>query len=102
MVLLIRSFSLTSRLMDPIKALGKTGMLGNFLNKFDGGVEVLDDLDDHWTAKCHKHERRIVIEDLQDLAADQSVRVTILRYVLTCWLRAWANNHFPVRLLILS
>jgi hypothetical protein len=66
--------------MDPIKALGKVGMLGNFLNKFDGGVEVLDDLDDHWTAKCHKHERRIVIEDLQDLAADQSVRVTILRY----------------------
>ena len=69
--------------MDPIKALGKTGLLGNFLNKFDGGVEVLDDLDDHWTAKNHKEERRIVIEDLQDLAADKSVRVTILRYVLS-------------------
>lgn len=74
-------YSLTSRLLDPIKALGKTGLLGNFLNKFDGGVEVLDDLDDHWTAKNHKHERQIVIEDLQDLAADKSVRVTILRYV---------------------
>jgi len=70
---------LTSRLMDPIKALGKTGMLGNFLNKFDGGVEVLDDLDDHWTAKNHKDERSIVMEDLQDLAADKSVRITILR-----------------------
>ncbi|KAL7620349.1 hypothetical protein AAE478_009343 [Parahypoxylon ruwenzoriense] len=69
---------LTSRLMDPIKALGKTGMLGNFLNHFDGGVEVLDDLDDHWTAKNHKDERRFVMEDLQDLAADKSVRVTIL------------------------
>ncbi|KAI1638921.1 hypothetical protein F4809DRAFT_658632 [Biscogniauxia mediterranea] len=69
---------LTSRLMDPIKALGKTGMLGNFLNHFDGGVEVLDDLDDHWTAKSHKEERRYVIEDLQDLAGDLSVRVTIL------------------------
>ncbi|KAI1099947.1 hypothetical protein F4804DRAFT_63867 [Jackrogersella minutella] len=69
---------LTSRLMDPIKALGKAGMLGNFLNRFDGGVEVLDDLDDHWTAKNHKDERRFVIEDLQDLAADVSVRVTIL------------------------
>ncbi|KAI1473731.1 hypothetical protein F4774DRAFT_27215 [Daldinia eschscholtzii] len=69
---------LTSRLMDPIKALGKAGMLGNFLNRFDGGVEVLDDLDDHWTAKNHKDERRVVIEDLQDLAADKSVRVTIL------------------------
>ncbi|KAI2472528.1 hypothetical protein F4781DRAFT_342176 [Annulohypoxylon bovei var. microspora] len=69
---------LTSRLMDPIKALGKAGMLGNFLNRFDGGVEVLDDLDDHWTAKNHKDERRFVIEDLQDIAVDASVRVTIL------------------------
>ncbi|KAH9892951.1 hypothetical protein F4778DRAFT_784410 [Xylariomycetidae sp. FL2044] len=69
---------LTSRLMDPIKAMGKAGMLGNFLNRFDGGVEVLDDLDDHWTAKNHKDERRFIIEDLQDLAANKSVRVTIL------------------------
>ncbi|KAK8064917.1 hypothetical protein PG994_007555 [Apiospora phragmitis] len=69
---------LTSRLMDPVKALGKAGLLGNFLNNFDGGVEVLDDLDDHWTAKNHKEERKFVIEDLQDLAADKSVRVTIL------------------------
>lgn len=67
--------------MDPIKALSKTGIFGNVLNKFDGGVEVLDDLDDHWTAKNHKHERSIVLEDLQDLAADKSVRITILRYV---------------------
>lgn len=70
--------SLTSRLLDPIKALGKTGLFGNVFNKFDGGVEVLDDLDDHWTAKNHKAERKTVIEDLQDLAADRSVRVTIL------------------------
>lgn len=64
--------------MDPIKALGKFGLLGNFVNNFDGGVEVLDDLDDHWTAKNHKHERTFVIEDLQDLAVDKSIRVTIL------------------------
>lgn len=64
--------------MDPIKALGKAGLLGNLLNRFDGGVEVLDDLDDHWTAKNHKDERKYVIEDLQDLAADKSVRITIL------------------------
>lgn len=69
---------LTSRLMDPVKAMGKAGLLGNFLNRFDGGVEILDDLDDHWTSKNHKDERRYVIEDLQDLAADKSVRVTIL------------------------
>ncbi|GAP84331.1 hypothetical protein SAMD00023353_0701460 [Rosellinia necatrix] len=69
---------LTSRLMDPVKALGKFGLLGNFVNSFDGGVEVLDDLDDHWTAKNHKHERTVVVEDLQDLAVDKSLRVTIL------------------------
>lgn len=69
---------LTSRLLDPVKALGKAGLFGNVFNKFDGGVEVLDDLDDHWTAKSHKDERRIVLEDLQDLAADRSVRITIL------------------------
>ncbi|KAI0867278.1 hypothetical protein GGS24DRAFT_508042 [Hypoxylon argillaceum] len=69
---------LTSRLLDPIKALGKFGLLGNFVNSFDGGVEVLDDLDDHWTAKNHKDERRFIIEDLQDLAVDKSIRVTIL------------------------
>jgi len=69
---------LTSRLMDPVKALARTGMLGGFLNKFDGGVEILDDLDDHWTAKRHKKERNWFIQELQELAAEKSVRVTIL------------------------
>jgi len=69
---------LTSRLMDPVKALARTGMLGGFLNKFDGGVEILDDLDDHWTAKRHKQERNWFIQELQELAAEKSVRVTIL------------------------
>ncbi|KAF2099322.1 hypothetical protein NA57DRAFT_19645, partial [Rhizodiscina lignyota] len=69
---------LTSRAMDPIKALGRLGMFGNFLNKFDGGVEILDDLDDHWTAKHHKHERNWFIQELQELAAEKSVRITIL------------------------
>ncbi|KAF2259690.1 hypothetical protein CC78DRAFT_548121 [Lojkania enalia] len=69
---------LTSRLMDPIKALGRAGLLGNFVNKFDGGVEILDDLDDHWTAKHHKDERNWFIEQLQSIAQTKSVRVTIL------------------------
>jgi hypothetical protein len=69
---------LTSRVMDPIKALGRTGLLGGFLNKFDGGVEILDDLDDHWTARNHKHERNWFVEELQQLAAEKSVRVIIL------------------------
>ncbi|PNP80026.1 hypothetical protein FNYG_06736 [Fusarium nygamai] len=69
---------LTSRLMDPVKALGRTGVFGKALNNIDGGVEVLDDLNDHWTAKNHKQERAVVVEDLQDLAIDKSLRVTIL------------------------
>ena len=70
---------LTSKAMDPIKALGRAGIVkGGFLNKFDGGVEILDDLDDHWTASHHKQERNDLIKDLQDLAAEKSVRVTIL------------------------
>ena len=70
---------LTSKALDPIKALGRTGLLkGGFLNKFDGGYEILDDLDDHWTAKHHKHERNDLILDLQDLSAEKSVRITIL------------------------
>lgn len=75
--------SLTSRLMDPIKAVGKSGMFGGFLNKFDGGVEILDDLDDHWTAKNHKDERNWFIQELQELAAEKSVRITILGFVLS-------------------
>lgn len=74
---------LTSRLLDPIKALGRAGMLGGFLNQFDGGVEVLDDLDDHWTARNHKAERKCFVEELQELAAAKSVRITILGFVGT-------------------
>jgi PhoD related phosphatase len=70
---------LTSKAMTPLKALGRAGILkSGFLNRFDGGVEVLDDLDDHWTASGHKEERNLLIQDLQDLAAEKSVRITIL------------------------
>lgn len=65
--------------MDPVKALGRVGFLGKgFLNRMDGGVEILDDLDDHWTAKHHKSERHYLINELQALAAEKSVRITIL------------------------
>lgn len=65
--------------MDPVKALGKRGIFGGIVNGIDHGVEVMDDLNDHWTAKNHKHERSIIMEDLQDLAIDKSLRITILR-----------------------
>lgn len=54
-------------------------MLGKkLLNHMDGSVELLDDLNDHWTAKHHKEERNWFIQELQDLAAMKSVRITIL------------------------
>jgi hypothetical protein len=39
---------LTSKAMDPLRVLGKTGILSGFTQKFDEGVELLDDLNDHW------------------------------------------------------
>lgn len=51
-------------------------MFGGLVSKTGGKVEIFDD---HWTAKHHKAERTYLIEDLQDLAAEKSVRVTILR-----------------------
>ncbi len=65
--------------MDPVKALGRAGIFGKNPNNTDRGVEVRDDLNDHWTAKNHKHERSVIVEDLQDLAIDKSLRVTLLR-----------------------
>lgn len=73
--------------MDPIKALAHIGVLGDFLNSFDGGVELLDDLDDHWTAKSHKSERNWLMLKLQEFAHQHSVRVTILGFA----------NHTPTQ-----
>lgn len=68
--------------MDPVKALGKAGVFSGRRNRIDGNIDIQSDLDDYWTAKNHKTERTWFIEDLQDLAAEKSVRVTILRYTL--------------------
>jgi hypothetical protein len=51
---------------------------GGLFNHFDGSVDLLDDLDDHYTARTHKKERNSFIERLQDISAEFSVRVTIL------------------------
>ena len=69
----------TSPLIGPIRFLNKRfGVAGSFFNKFDGKPDLLDDLDDHYTARQHKHERKDLILSLQALAAKHSVRVTIL------------------------
>lgn len=40
---------------------------GGFFNHFDGSVDLLDDLDDHYTARTHKKERNWMIEELQEI-----------------------------------
>lgn len=51
---------------------------GSLFNHFDGNIDLLDDLDDHYTARTHKKERLFLITSLQALAAEFSVRITVL------------------------
>lgn len=69
----------SSPLMAPLRLLNKRfGVAGGLFNQFDGNIDLLDDLDDHYTAKHHKTERRELIQRLQALSQKYSVRVTIL------------------------
>ncbi|KAF7181131.1 hypothetical protein CNMCM7691_000260 [Aspergillus felis] len=67
--------AMLKNILNSRKSLGKAGFFGGFVNKNGSKVEIFDD---HWTAKHHKAERTYLLEDLQDLAAEKSVRVTIL------------------------
>ncbi|RDA91553.1 hypothetical protein CP533_4342 [Ophiocordyceps camponoti-saundersi (nom. inval.)] len=58
--------SFTSMLMSPVKTLGRRASMDKVA---DG---------DYWVTKAHRRERGIIIEDLQDLAIDKSMRITIL------------------------
>lgn len=40
---------------------------GGLFNHFDGSVDLLDDLDDHYTARTHKKERNWMVEKFQDI-----------------------------------
>ncbi|KAI8072289.1 hypothetical protein BC940DRAFT_233352 [Gongronella butleri] len=61
---------------------GKTGALGDLisgsLNVWNGDPELLDDMNDHWTAGNHLDERKKFIENLQLYARRTSVRVSFL------------------------
>lgn len=70
---------LQSPIVGPIRFLNKRfGVAGGLFNQFDGGVDLLDDLDDHYTAHQHKQERKQLILRMQDLAKTYSIRITIL------------------------
>jgi hypothetical protein len=65
--------------MGPIKILNKRfGLGGSLFNQFDGSIDLLDDLDDHYTARTHKKERRELMVELQKVSAEFNIRVTIL------------------------
>ncbi|KDQ59418.1 hypothetical protein JAAARDRAFT_77553 [Jaapia argillacea MUCL 33604] len=71
---------------NPLVALGKSGSLGlkGFVNKFNSDAELLDDLNDHWTARGHKKERNWLIEQLQRFAKHQQIRVSFLSGDVHC------------------
>lgn len=70
---------LTSRLLVPARKLAQKGIIARGLvNEFDGSVEVLDDLDDHWCSRHHKKERNELVGRLQEFGASMGTRITIL------------------------
>lgn len=88
-----------SPIIGPVKFLNRRfGVGGGVFNKFDGGVDLLDDLDDHYTARTHKKERNALVERLQGICADFSVRITILGgdVHLAALGRFYANPHLNI------
>jgi len=70
---------LRSPVIGVLKFLNKRfGVAGGVFNRFDGEVDILDDLDDHWAAKVHKKERAALITRWQALSRTHSVRVSVL------------------------
>lgn len=68
-----------SPIIGPIRFLNRRfGVAGSFFNRFDGQVDLLDDLDDHYTTHHHKAERKSLILRLQQVAKQYSIRVSIL------------------------
>lgn len=77
--LVLLEWLFSSRLLAPIKSLSKKGIMAKGLvNEFNGDVELLDDLNDHWCARHHKKERNGLVARLQDFGAKNGVRITIL------------------------
>ncbi|KAI0387429.1 hypothetical protein F5Y04DRAFT_240187 [Hypomontagnella monticulosa] len=69
----------SSPLIAPVKFLNRRfGFGGGVFNHFDGSVDLLDDLDDHYTARTHKKERNALIKRFQTVCAEFSIRLTIL------------------------
>ncbi|GAC98403.1 plasma membrane protein [Pseudozyma hubeiensis SY62] len=74
MVFLERTLSSS---MNPLIMLAK-GLSPGFTNNFNGQVELLDDLGDHWCAGPHKHERNWLVERVQEVALEKHLRVSYI------------------------
>lgn len=72
--------------LNPLIALGRSGTVGfsSLVNKFNADAELLDDLNDHWTAKCHKKERNWFIQQMQGIARMKSLRISFLSGDVHC------------------
>lgn len=96
---------LNSKLLKPIRGLATRGIMAKgMVNQFDGSVEVLDDLNDHWCSKHHKRERNMLIKRLMDFGARNGVRITILSgdVHLCCFGRMKTKFHHHVHGHLLS
>ncbi|KZT44122.1 hypothetical protein SISSUDRAFT_1111790 [Sistotremastrum suecicum HHB10207 ss-3] len=71
---------------NPLVALGKAHSFGltKFVNRFNAEAELLDDLNDHWTASAHKKERNWLVQQLQEYARRTRTRVTFLSGDVHC------------------
>lgn len=70
---------LQSPLLGFVRFLNKCfGAAGALFNKFDGAIDTLDDLDDHYCAGPHKHERNTFLLRLQQFVLEKQVRITML------------------------
>lgn len=59
------------------KAVGKAGLMGNFVNQF-GDLDIVEELKDLWTHDSKDLERTYLIRTLQGIAQQKGIRMTFL------------------------
>ena len=69
--------NMLSNRFNPFVSVAKAFMPA-FTNNYNGQVELLDDLNDHWCAANHKKERNQLIERVQELSKSRKLRVSFV------------------------
>ncbi|CAK7228874.1 hypothetical protein SBRCBS47491_007057 [Sporothrix bragantina] len=65
------------------KAIGKSGLMGNYLNNF-GEIGITEELRDLWTHESKDLERTYLIRTLQGIAQQKGIRMTFLSGDVHC------------------